>query len=115
MATNGKIFAAYTASCLYAVSNEDVPRVQRNVQVIRTSGLNTVILGLFHIGRDFDIEPKQILGDIYFNDTLVFSEGQYVGYGSGPGSMTSWGQLVASLASGAPFPKRSPRSVAQAT
>lgn len=100
MATNGKIFAAYAASCLYAVSNEDVPRVQRNVQAIRTSGLNTVILGLFHIGRDFDIEPKQRLGDIYFNDTLVFSQGQYVGYGSGPGSTTSWGQLIASLASG---------------
>ncbi|HEU5133896.1 MAG TPA: hypothetical protein VFU13_02015 [Steroidobacteraceae bacterium] len=97
---NGRIFAAYAASCLYAVSDDDVPRVQQNVQTFQTSGLNTLILGLFHIGRDFDIEPKQVLGDIYFNDTLVFSNGDYVGYGSAPGAATSWGKLVASLASG---------------
>ena len=97
MSATGKIFAAYAASCLYAASNDDVSRVKGNVQTFLTSGLNTVILGLFHIGRDFDIDPPQLLGDIYFNGTLVFSQGHYVGYGSNAGDTTSWAQLVESL------------------
>ena len=100
MSATSKILAAYAASCLYAASNDDVPRVKGNVQTFLTSGLNTVILGLFHIGRDFDIDPPQRLGDIYFNDTLVFSQGNYVGYGSNAGDTASWAQLLASLSEG---------------
>jgi hypothetical protein len=81
------------------------------VTAIREAGFNTVITGLYHIGRDFDINPTQLLGDIYFNDTLVFS-----GQGIQPGDPLSkryvghadWPDLIASLTatSGQGFPVR---------
>lgn len=91
--------AAYASGCLYPASNSDVSAVKQNIATIQQSGLTTVILGLFHIGRDFDIDPKQIPGDIYFNGTLVISQGKYVGYGSNPGDQTSWPALMRSILS----------------
>jgi hypothetical protein len=48
-----------------------------------------VILSLFHIGRDYNITPKQISGDLYFNDTLVISQGAYVGDPAWPAAVAS--------------------------
>ncbi|HEY0394204.1 MAG TPA: hypothetical protein VGD01_06885 [Candidatus Elarobacter sp.] len=38
-----------------------------------------MILSLMHIGRDYDISPTQIVGDLYYNNVLIISEGRYVG------------------------------------
>jgi hypothetical protein len=61
---------------------------------LQQSGWNTIIFGLFHIGRtDPPTKDPQILGDIYFNDTLIISQGKYVG---DPG----WPAAVNKLAGG---------------
>ncbi len=91
--------AAYAEGCLYASDNNEVQQVQQTISQIQQSGLTTVILSLFHIGRDFDISPAQIPGDIYYNGTLVISRGKYVGYGSNPGDTSSWADLVGSITS----------------
>lgn len=46
---------------------------------LQKSGFTTLVLGLLHIGRDYDIKHNQIMGDIYFNDSLLISKGKYVG------------------------------------
>lgn len=91
--------AAYAEGCLYASSNNEVAQVQQTISQVQQSGLTTVILSLFHIGRDFDISPPQIPGDIYYNGTLIISQGKYVGYGSNPGDTSSWADLVGSITS----------------
>jgi len=69
--------AAYGEGCMYPPSATQP--VGTTIQQIQASGLTTVILSLMHIGRDYDINPPQITGDLYFNDTLIFSKGAYVG------------------------------------
>lgn len=59
---------------------------------LRKSGFTTLILGLFHIGRDYDIDPPQITGDLYFNNTLVISEGVVQG--------TAWAALINTVPGG---------------
>lgn len=69
--------AAYGEGCMYPPTATQA--LGTTIQQIQASGLTTVILGLMHIGRDYDISPPQITGDLYFNNTLVFSQGAYVG------------------------------------
>jgi hypothetical protein len=97
-------FAVYAEGCMYPETASIQP-VSATISQLQESGFTTAILGLFHIGRDYDIKPKQIMGDIYFNNTLVISEGSYVGDSSWPnlinnmigGSLT---QVCASIGGG---------------
>lgn len=68
-------FAVYAEGCMYPAS----ATVKTTVAQLQASGFETPILSLFHIGRDYDISPAQIMGDIYFNNTLLISQGSYVG------------------------------------
>jgi hypothetical protein len=70
---------AYPASALTTIT----PALQQ-------SGWNTIIFGLFHIGRtDPPTKDPQILGDIYFNDTLIISKGKYVGDPAWPAAVNN--------------------------
>jgi hypothetical protein len=99
MGASANNIAAYAEGCLYPASNSEVSTVQQTIAAMQQSGMTTAIMSLFHIGRDFDINPKQIPGDIYYNGTLVISQGKYVGYGSNPGDQTSWPALMGTLIS----------------
>lgn len=68
-------FAVYAEGCMYPAS----PAVKATITQLQASGFTAPILSLFHIGRDYQISPTQIMGDIYFNDTLIISQGRYVG------------------------------------
>lgn len=69
------VAAAYASGVTYPASN-----LINITSSLQQSGWNTIILGLFHIGRtDPPTKDPQIVGDIYFNDTLIISQGKYVG------------------------------------
>lgn len=46
------------------------PYLEKNSPAVLTAGWTTIMLGLFHIDSD---------GCIYFNDTIIFQDGTYVG------------------------------------
>lgn len=69
--------SAYGEGCMYPPSASQP--VSTTFAQIQASGLTTVILSLMHIGRDYDISPSQITGDLYYNDLLIISQGSYVG------------------------------------
>jgi hypothetical protein len=75
-------FAVYAEGIMYP-DNSQQP-VSTTLSQVQNSGFTTLILGLFHIGRNYSIQPSQIMGDIYFNNVLVISEGRYVGDPSWP-------------------------------
>lgn len=92
-------FAVYAEGCMYPNTNNK-QSVQQTISQLQNSGFYTAILGLFHIGRnDNEIGAYQNPGDIYFNNTLVFSDGEFVGY-RGYGKDPSWPDLVASIKGG---------------
>lgn len=78
--------AVYAEGCLYPVPAPRQP-IAATIGELQQSGFTTAILGLFHIGRDTNISPPQILGDLYFNDTLVMSQGRYVGHATWPATV----------------------------
>lgn len=78
MGATANNIAAYGEGCMYP-STSNPQSVGETITMIQNSGLTTVILSLAHIGRDYDISPPQIMGDIIYNNTLIFSEGSYVG------------------------------------
>ncbi len=80
--------AGYIQGAIYPNSNNTQP-VSQTISDLQSSGLETVILGLAHIGRDYAINPIQITGDLYFNGTLIFSQGSYVGDASWPAEIDS--------------------------
>lgn len=82
--------AVYAEGCMYPSGG--VP-VAANIAALQRSGFTTAILSLFHIGRDYNIEPSQVSGDLYYNDTLIISRGEYVGD-------ASWPKLVDSIGDG---------------
>lgn len=84
---NTPIIAVYAEGVMYPATASQ--SVHTTIDRLQQSGFNTPILGLFHIGRDYDITPAQITGDIYYNDTLVISQGSYVGSSSWPGLVDS--------------------------
>jgi hypothetical protein len=69
----------YAEGYMYPSTAPSSQPVSTTITQIQQSGFTTAILGLFHIGRDYAITPAQIMGDIYFNETLVVSQGSYVG------------------------------------
>ncbi|ELX09334.1 hypothetical protein Jab_2c14000 [Janthinobacterium sp. HH01] len=81
--------AGYALGCLYPASAKRQP-VGTTIAQLQTSGFNTVVLGLLHIGHGPAIEPLQDLGALYFNDELIVVGNQYRG---DPG----WPDLIASL------------------
>lgn len=78
--------AVYAEGCMYPAPSPAQP-VATTITQLQGSGFGTAIVSLFHIGRDYDITPLQIMGDIYFNTTLVISRGVYVGDPTWPGLM----------------------------
>ncbi|MBA3487831.1 MAG: hypothetical protein H0T88_11710 [Lysobacter sp.] len=84
---NTPIIAVYAEGVMYPTTASQ--SVHTTIYQLQKSGFNTPILGLFHVGRDYDITPAQITGDIYYNDTLVISQGSYVGDSSWPGLIGS--------------------------
>lgn len=78
--------AVYAEGCFYPSPGDTISQIQE-------SGFTTLILSLFHIGRDYDIKTPQIMGDIYFNDTKIISQGTYTG---DPG----WPALINSVIGG---------------
>ncbi|MES2825201.1 MAG: hypothetical protein V4732_16475 [Pseudomonadota bacterium] len=86
-------FSVYVEGCIYPATTQSFPPVATTIVQLQKSGFNTAILGLFHIGRNYAIQPSQIMGDIYFNDTLIISEGCYVGD-------SNWPALVNGLPAG---------------
>ena len=81
-------FAVYAEGCMYPASASIQP-VKTTISQLQQSGFKTAILSLFHIGRDYAISPKQVMGDIYFNNTPVISKGSYVGDPIWPGLINS--------------------------
>ncbi len=77
-------YAVYAEGYLYPTTAPASQPVSSTISQLRQSGFATAILGLFHIGRDYSISPTQIMGDIYFNNTLIVSNGSYVGDPSWP-------------------------------
>jgi hypothetical protein len=62
---------------------------------IQQAGWTSVIFSLFHIGRT---SAGQIEGDIYYNDTLIISNGAYVGDSGWPAMVNNLkGGLVTTL------------------
>lgn len=86
-------FAVYAEGCMYPATAQPFNPVSTTITQLQQSGFSTAILGLFHIGRNYEIQPTQIMGDIYFNDTLIISEGFYVGD-------SNWPALVNGLPAG---------------
>jgi hypothetical protein len=82
------IIAVYAEGALYPSASNPQP-VPVTITQLQASGFNTLILGLFHIGRDYSISPPQINGDLYYNNTLVISQGTYVGDATWPGLVAS--------------------------
>lgn len=66
----------YAEGILYPDHSQQA--VSTTISQLQNSGFTSLILGLFHIGRNYSVQPSQILGDIYFNNTLIISEGRYV-------------------------------------
>lgn len=57
------------------------PALARMLDDVRTAGFDTLSLGLLHVGRDeskFD-ESWVIAGELRYNDTLLLSDGHYLG------------------------------------
>ena len=81
MSPNTFTLAAFAQGITYPGSN-----LVAATPIIQQSGWNTIIFGLFHIGRIN--HPPQIAGDIYFNDTLIISQGRYVGDPSWPNAIS---------------------------
>lgn len=71
-------FGVYAEGCVYPASGDTQP-ASTTITQLQSSGFTSLILGLFHIGRDYGINPPQIMGDIYFNDVLIISGGKYIG------------------------------------
>lgn len=86
-ASNTSIIAVYAEGVMYPTTASQ--SVHTTINQLQKSEFNTPILGLFHIGRDYDITPAQITGDLYYNDTLVISQGSYVGDSHWPGLVGS--------------------------
>jgi hypothetical protein len=82
------IIAVYAEGALYPSTSNPQP-VPTTIAQLQASGFNTLILGLFHIGRDYSISPPQINGDLYYNNTLVISKGTYVGDAAWPNLIDS--------------------------
>ncbi len=97
----------YAEGYLYPPTAPATQPVATTIAQLQKSGFTTPILGLFHIGRDYDISPPQIMGDLYFNDSLVISKGEYVGDSSWPDLVNqmvggSVVQVCASIGGGTP-------------
>lgn len=73
------IVAAYAEGVLYP-SAQSPGGPAKAIQVFQHSGFNTMILGLFHVDR---------AGNIFFNDTAIIQNGQYVGDKSWPATVAS--------------------------
>jgi len=71
--------AVYAEGCMYPDDCEGLQPVDETIAQLQVSGFTTLILGLFHIGRNYSIDPPQQMGDLYFNNQLIFSSGRYVG------------------------------------
>src|SRR5258708_27494347 len=54
------------------------PNLASNISAIQTAGWTSVIVSLFHINTS---------GDIYINDTKIFTGGQYIGSPGWPGQL----------------------------
>ncbi len=97
----------YAEGILYPPTAPANQPVATTIQQLQNSGFSTPTLGLFHIGRNYGISPPQHMGDLYFNDTLVISQGRYVGDAAWPalvnqligGSVTD---VCASIGGGSP-------------
>jgi hypothetical protein len=81
--------------------------IQKNLPAVRSAGWTTVILGLFHVGRN-EI-PGQTDGDIIFNDLATVMSGTYVADPEWPGEVATLteapstiGQIYASFGGGPP-------------
>lgn len=82
-----------TAIVLHAEEAFDpgLPRstLARRLGDVRAAGCDALSLGLLHVGRDegqFD-ESWVIAGELRYNDTLLFSDGRYVGPPSWPDTL----------------------------
>ena len=64
--------AAYGEGVMYP------PNLAPNISAIQTAGWTSVIVSLFHINTS---------GDIYINDTKIFSGGKYIGSPAWPGQL----------------------------
>ena len=97
--------AVYAEGCMYPDTAPQGISVDQIISQLQQSGFTTPILSLFHIGRNYSISPLQIMGNIYYNNTLVISQGSYVGDSNWPtlvGKMIggSIGQVCASIGGG---------------
>ncbi|MBX3711995.1 MAG: hypothetical protein KF800_08565 [Lysobacter sp.] len=56
----------------------DLPQASlaRMLDEVSAAGFDTLSLGLMHVGRD---EDTVIAGELRYNDTLLFSDGRYIG------------------------------------
>ena len=82
-------------------------QIQKNLAAVRAAGWTTIILGLFHVGRDE--LPGQTDGDIIFNDLPTVMSGAYVAEPNWPAQVatltqnpTTVEQLYASFGGGGP-------------
>jgi hypothetical protein len=64
--------AAYGEGVMYP------PNLSANISAIQTAGWTSVIVSLFHINTS---------GDIYINDTKIFTGGKYIGSPDWPGQL----------------------------
>ena len=57
------------------------PALARMLDDVRAAGFDTLSLGLLHVGRDESRhdESTVIAGELRYNDTLLFSDGHYLG------------------------------------
>lgn len=84
--------ATYALGCLYPSPGLRQPVVQ-TIHQLQRSGFTTVHLGMFHIGRNYNAYPAQVMGDLYLNNVQVFSQGDYVGH-------PRWPELMGALTGG---------------
>lgn len=62
------------------------PTLARMLDDVRTAGFDALSLGLLHVGRD---EDTVIAGELRYNDTLLFSDGRYLGPAGWPTSLAN--------------------------
>ncbi|GLB53048.1 hypothetical protein NBRC110019_20880 [Neptunitalea chrysea] len=79
----------YVEGAIYP--SNSTPSVKDIIAGAQKSGFTTAILGLYHIGRPE--VPGQSYGDIVFNNTLIITNGEYVGD-------KTWPEMVNSMPAG---------------
>lgn len=60
------------------------PALARMLDDVRTAGFDALSLGLLHVGRD---EETVIAGELRYNDTLLLSDGHYLGPSGWPAAL----------------------------